>query len=54
MTGNSFDEDEARRARERLYREGLSGTTVQTNERRYNERRDSDSDHSEEMWPGTY
>jgi len=55
MSGNEFDEEAARRARERLYHMGLSGTTTQTNERRHNERRNSDSDsNSEEMWPGTY
>ncbi|CZR59234.1 uncharacterized protein PAC_09126 [Phialocephala subalpina] len=55
--GNRFEnEDEARRARERLYREGLAGRTlVHGPEEEVAERRSPESESgSEELWPGSY
>jgi len=55
--GNRFEnEDEARRARERLYREGLAGRTlVHGPEEEAAERRSTESESgSEELWPGSY
>jgi hypothetical protein len=59
QVGNRFeDEDEARRARERLYREGLPGlgnTMVRhADSKEIEEGVSPESMTSEEQWPGTY
>lgn len=60
--GNRFEnEEEARKARERLYREGLVGRTMihGKDEERSRERQSPDEESEsesgrEELWPGSY
>lgn len=54
--GNRFEtEEQAKKNRERLYREGLGGTLAHGPESKSAVERESpESDTSEEMWPGSY
>jgi len=57
VTSRFENEEEARRARERLYREGLAGRTlVHGHEEEVQEgvRGSPESERSEELWPGSY